>query len=295
MKKVCNLIVIFILVLVCSGCQKNNLDLDELYDKNFELASNYFFGWGAEDYKYELIIFKPKNATKFETELCSQYFSNGVEKILYIKYERKDFDPFVVAIQYESIDLAKEAYILNRPRYIQNENIVALQMTASYMLLYGEYKQVEGYYLSPDGEALLFDSQGGRRINIVIPNGVKYIPMFSLVSDKVESIKCNSELEILHSGAFGLLPSLEKIELNDGLKEIWGNCFQYHNLDYVVIPESVDKIEADAFYNVTIYCEVNEKPFGWHNAFASNDCVIYWGGTWEYIDGVPQPIISETE
>ena len=163
------------------------------------------------------------------------------------------------------------------------------------MLLYGEYKEVDGYWLSLDGKVLLFDNQGQERVTMVIPEGVKFVPTFSVISTTVKTIKCNSELEILYTGAFAYFSSLEKIELNDGLKEIWTGCFTFHNLDYVVIPESVEKIEAEAFQNVTIYCEVSKIPWGWHKDFALNNCEVYWKGTWEYVDGVPQPIVSEVE
>ncbi len=285
-----------VLAIVCFGCKKNNnLDLEDLYEKNYELASGYFYGWGADDYKYELIIVEPETASETEKELFSYYFIDGLEKLLYIKYEREEFIPYVVAFQYKSIEQSKEAYILNSPKLMRNKNIVATQTTGAYMLLYGEYKEVDGYYLSLDGETLLFDNNVRQRIDVIIPEGVKYIPSLSLFSDRVRTIKCNSELEILHDGAFAMFPTLEKIELNDGLKEIGMRCFEFHKLQYIVIPKSVEKINSEAFQNVTIYCEVSERPAGWHDDFALNNCTVYWGGTWEYVDGVPQPIVNEIE
>ena len=294
MKKICNLIIIIVLILVCNGCKENNnLDLENLYEKNFELASHHFLGWGA--YKYELILFEPENANQFETDHFSSYFSYGVEKLLYVRYELEAMPTYVLAIQYKTVKQANDAYTDNKPRFIKNKNILSYNTTAGYMLLYGEYKEIDGYWLSPDGDALLFDIQGLERVDMVIPKGVKIIPAVSLFSPAVKTIKCNSELEILYSGAFAFLPALEKIELNDGLKEIWGDCFIYHNLDYVVIPESVEKIEAKAFKNVAIYCNVEKKPWGWHKDFALDNCDVYWKGSWEYVDGIPQPIVNEVE
>ena len=296
MKKIYALIIFIILLIACTGCKaNNNFDLEDLYEKNFKLASNHFFGWGANDFKYELIIFEPENANEFEVNHFSTYFSEGIEKLLYMKYERQDMIPYIVAIQYESVELARQFYSFNSVLYIRNQNIVAIKIAASYMLLYGEYKEVDGYWLSLDGKVLLFDNQGQERVTMVIPEGVKIVPTFSVISTTVKTIKCNSELEILYTGAFAYFSSLEKIELNDGLKEIWTGCFTFHNLDYVVIPESVEKIEAEAFQNVTIYCEASKIPWGWNKDFALNNCVVYWGGTWEYVDGVPQPIVSEVE
>ena len=292
MKNFYILILIIILVISCTGCRKNdNLDLQDLYEKNYELFSNHFFGWGA--YKYELIFFEPENATVYETAQFGEFFSDGVEKILYVKYERVEFPTYLVGIQYKSANHAKEVYTSNMPRFIINENILALNTTVGYMLLYGEYKEVDGYWLSPDGKVLLFDRQCLERVDMVVPTGVKIIPTFSVFSTTVKNIKCNSELEILLPGAFAYFSSLEKIEFNEGLKEIWGNCIIFHNLEYVVIPESVEKIQNEAFCDVTIYCEVEAKPSGWEDGFAGDNCKVYWKGKWEYVNGVPQPITNK--
>lgn len=296
MKKVYILIIFIILLMACTGCKKNNnLDLEELYEKNIELASNHFLGWGTDVIKYEFIMFEPENATVYETAQFGECFSDDVEKILYVKYELSMISPYVVAIQYKSVEKANESWLLDHSSYMQYENIVAPRKSGSYLLLYGDSKEIDGYWLSLDGEALLFDNQLTERIDIVIPQGVKYVTSFGLASDIIKTIKCNSELEVLLSGAFAAVLSLEKIEFNDGLKEIGTLCFDVHNLEYVVIPKSVEIIGYKAFNNVTIYCEAEEKPVGWDKDFALNNCEVYWKGTWEYVDGVPQPIVNEVE
>ena len=287
---------IIILVLVGSGCKKNNcLDLEKLYRMNGELATLHIFGWGGEGYTCELIVFEPKNASEFETKHFSVYFSDDVKKLLYVKYDNEILLPYVLAIQYTSAEIAEEIYKLNGTLFIKKENILAYQQTASYMLLYGDYKMIDGYCLSLDGEALLFDYDFDNRYHIIIPNGVKRVVTYSLTSNTVKTIKCNPELEILHYGAFAFFFQLEKIELNSGLKEIGANCFINHKLKYVVIPESVEKIGKSAFQNVTIYCEIDKKPSGWNDDFEFDSCGVYWGGTWEYVDGEPQPIINDAE
>ena len=291
MKKRLLIVIIMILIISCSGCENKKLDLEKLYAKNYELTLDFCFGWRYEEFKHELIIFEPETATEFELELCSQYDLNGVEKVLYVKYEKNIILPYVVALQYKSVRLAKEAYELCNPQYkfMLKANILARQMTSAYMFLYGEYKEVDGYYLSPDGEALLYDGQTLTRTDIVIPEGVKCVPTFSLYSSVVKKIKCNPELEILFPGSFMYIFSLEKVELNDGLKKIGEQCFNFHNLEYIVIPKSVELIGAKAFRNVTIYCEIEEKPIGWDENFAGENCKVYWGGTWKYVEGIPRP------
>lgn len=290
MKKRFLMIIIILLIISCSGCEKKKLDLEKLYEKNAKVATSYFPGWGSDDYKCELFIFEPENATDFELGLCSPYNLDGVEKVLYVKYERTDVIPYVVALQYKSVRLAKEACELyGSQKYLREANILALPITPAYMFIYGCYIKVDGYYLSPDGEALLYDGQTLTRTDIVIPEGVKCVAMFSLFSKTVKTIKCNAELEALYYSAFGFLDALEKVELNDGLKEIGGQCFIMHNLEYIVIPKSVELIGAEAFQNVTLYCEIEEKPIGWDENFAGENCKVYWGGTWEYVEGIPRP------
>ena len=290
MKKRFLIAIIMILIIACSGCKNKKLDLEKLYEKNAKVATSYFVGWGLDNYKCDLFIFDPENATDFELGLCSPYNLDGVEKVLYVKYENDIMSPYVVALQYKSVRLAKEAQkMYGSQELLREANILALPMTSSYVFLYGKYKVVDGYYLSPDGEALLYDGQTQTRTDIVIPKGVKCIAIFSLFSNTVKTIKCNEELEVLYSGAFGYLSSLEKVELNDGLKEIGPLCFAYHNLEYIVIPKSVEYIGAEAFQNVTIYCEIEEKPIGWDENFAGENCKVYWGGTWGYVEGIPRP------
>ena len=295
MKKKFTLIIFIILLIACTGCKKNNnLDLEELYEQNIELASDYFFGWGTDVIKYEFIIFEPENATIYERSKFGECFSDDVEKILYVKYELSTVSPYVVAIQYKSVEQANESWLLDHSFYMQYENIVAARISGSYLLLYGEYMEIDGYWLSHNGEALLYDNKLTERIDIVIPQGVKYVTSFGLASDIIKTVKCNSELEVICGEAFAYMSSLEKIEFNDGLKEIGALCFNFfHNLDYVIIPKSVEIIEYQAFENVTIYCEVEEKPVGWDKDFAENNCEVYWKGTWEYVDGIPQPIANE--
>ena len=127
MKKRFLMIIMILLIISCSGCENKKLDLEKLYEKNAKVATSYFPGWGADDYKCELFIFEPENATDFELGLCSPYNLDGVEKVLYVKYERTDMDPYVVALQYKSVRLAKEAYELyGRQRCLREANIFAL-------------------------------------------------------------------------------------------------------------------------------------------------------------------------
>ena len=59
-------------------------------------------------------------------------------------------------------------------------------------------------------------------------------------------------------------------------------------IKYVVIPESVEKIDAHALSQGTIYCKTLEKPKGWDKDFAFLQAKVYWGDEWEYNEeGIP--------
>ena len=295
MNKICKLIMVIFLIIVCLGCKDEKLDLQELYELNAELAQEYYIGHWLEDFKVKFYIFEAKKATEYETGLCTYSNINleDVENVVYARFNEDIRSPQIIAVEYKSVELAKES--MNSKEKIRKENILAVNMASGYILLYGDYKTVDGCSLSLDGESLLFEDHFDYRSDIIIPEGVKYVLFPGLMGIYAKTIKCNEELEIIYYGAFSLLPSLEKIELNDGLKEIGSVCFYYHNLEYIVIPKSVNKIGNNAFRNVILYCEATEKPSGWDDDFALVNCIVYWGGTWEYVDGVPQPIVSEAE
>lgn len=45
----------------------------------------------------------------------------------------------------------------------------------------------------------------------------------------------------------------------------------------VVIPNTVDIIEKDAFENAIVYCQATSKPAGWHKYWARNSTSVEWG------------------
>ena len=95
--------------------------------------------------------------------------------------------------------------------------------------------------------------------------------------------------------AFGTSHFLNEFNKNDGLMvmTVWaiGTFF----VENWFSKKSVKIIGYNVFRNVTLYCEITKKPSGWDKDFAFDNCTVYWGGTWEYVDGVPQPIVSNAK
>ena len=65
-------------------------------------------------------------------------------------------------------------------------------------------------------------------------------------------------------------------------------------LTEIVIPSSVEYIGGDAFYsdyNLIIFTNVESAPSGWESRWNATNYGVYWLGEWEYVDGVPTPIV----
>lgn len=45
----------------------------------------------------------------------------------------------------------------------------------------------------------------------------------------------------------------------------------------IVIPNTVDTVEEDAFENAVVYCQAPSKPAGWHENWAGNGTLVEWG------------------
>ena len=188
MKKIFTLIVFIILLIACTGCKKNNnLDLEELYEQNIELASNHFLGWGTDVMKYEFIMFEPENATIYERSKFGECFSDDVEKILYVKYELSKFSPYVVAIQYNSVEKANESWLLDHSFYMQYENdlriLVLFQPTDLHDRIYKKMVQYNtNYYTSNGNENGILTNIAGvitpdNRCYSVLVNNLNHTPL----------------------------------------------------------------------------------------------------------------------
>ena len=67
-----------------------------------------------------------------------------------------------------------------------------------------------------------------------------------------------------------------------------------YDREYVVIPQSVETLSNNAFYDladkITVYSEVESQPSEWGSSWISKTKAVYWAGQWKYVNGVPTPI-----
>lgn len=137
--------------------------------------------------------------------------------------------------------------------------------------------------------------------------------------DSIRSVTVPENVTVIGSYAFGDCANLRIVNLSEGLKEIDTFAFcsctalqhlvlpstvktlgkkafdSCENMRFIVIPRSVEKIADMAFVlckNLTIYCEAESKPSGWGKYWNNwgGGRPTFWGGEWQYVDGVPTPI-----
>ena len=140
---------------------------------------------------------------------------------------------------------------------------------------------------------------------ITVPGSVKEIgtAAFSYCGS-LESVVISDGVETIGKSAFSYCEKLSSVALPDSITTLssyaFSNCSSLRNID---IPRSVTSIEEGAFYkcsalesilipisvkkmdvravgfnsNLTIYCEAEAKPEGWHEKWATGSKAVVWG------------------
>ena len=84
----------------------------------------------------------------------------------------------------------------------------------------------------------------------------------------------------INTEAFYDCASLTSVTIGSSVTSIGPYAFACSSLEVIVIPNSVTSIGIGAFLgcsNLTIYCEAEEKPSGWHHSWNSSNCPVIWG------------------
>ena len=148
------------------------------------------------------------------------------------------------------------------------------------------YIEIEGIkYVIVDGEAVV-SGYVGNNTEVVIP---------STIEIKGTTYNVTS----IGNYAFYDCDSLTSIVIPESVTSIGDYAFYYcSNLTSIVIPEGVTSIGNSAFRycsSLTIYCEASSQPSEWDSNWNYSNRPVYYAGEWEYVDGVPTPIIGDSD
>ena len=119
-------------------------------------------------------------------------------------------------------------------------------------------------------------------ISITVPNSVTSMgeAVFA-ICEKLENVILSSEITAIENGTFVGCEKLTSIIIPSNVTVIGAGSFMgCVSLASIVIPSSVDAVGVNAFSgctNITINCEVSEKPENWHENWNDGDCTVNWG------------------
>lgn len=85
----------------------------------------------------------------------------------------------------------------------------------------------------------------------------------------------------IEDAAFKNQLNIITVELPDSIESIGEYAFYHCTRMYsIFVPEEVEKIGKYAFCdceNLTIYCEAESEPEGWHDDWNAGNCPVVWG------------------
>lgn len=119
--------------------------------------------------------------------------------------------------------------------------------------------------------------------SITIPESVTSIGEWAFGScHGLTSVTIPNSVTSIGYCAFLDCSSLTSVIVPDTVTSIGSFAFsECTGLRNIVIPNSVTSIGQGAFYrctsSLTIYCEAESQPSGWHEAWAGENCKVIWG------------------
>ena len=127
-------------------------------------------------------------------------------------------------------------------------------------------------------------------------NPIYYSKSLYLNNELITDLIIPEGVTVIKNNVFMECRTIKSVTFPSTLTSIENNAFYFcSGLDIIIIPLSVTSIGESAFSgssSLKIYCESKTKPNGWHSSWLSSySAKIYWGDKWEYVDGVPTPII----
>ncbi len=130
--------------------------------------------------------------------------------------------------------------------------------------------------------------------SVTLPETITFLSGFNGCTSLTE-INIPKGVTQIGQDAFRNCTSLTKVKIPSSVTIISDGAFVgCKSLTNLVIPKNVKNISNVAFggYNAEqdIFCEAEKKPTGWENSWYADfgsERVTHWGGTWEYVDGIP--------
>lgn len=299
---------IFILILfmipLC-GCYDyvKNDDLFVLYSDAKETLYNFYFRhshyctyhcFSSKEFKK---YYQIDNEDFYDFESVITFTTNDLDEL-----EGAWFDKYIFrcytnneAIKLQKLLNIEETY--NFDTYTRDGKFVYIDCQISYLFLYGEPLEKEGYlyYELDNGDILLFgdvcnceSEVKNENTKTVIPSWVNiigggpYYSFYNFHQPKAKTLIIPESVKEIKTFAF-IYSKYENIVLSNGLEKIDSEAFKdCKNLKEVVIPKSVEHIGYHAFTYGTIYCEAESKPEGWNQYFAGEGVKVYYANEWEY-------------
>lgn len=142
------------------------------------------------------------------------------------------------------------------------------------------FSSLDGVLFSKDTTTLIRYPEGKPENKYSIPVCTKRIGeqgFYDCIN--LRSVTVTGNVEIIDRCAFDGCKKLDEVNLSEGLKEIRHWAFRYCNIEKIVIPNSVNQIEADAFYSCNrlsaIYTEENPSYKGIDGVLFENESDLF--------------------
>ena len=181
------------------------------------------------------------------------------------------------------------------------------------------FKSIDGNLYTKDGKTLIRYAHKGEK-EFSIPYGVTTIgssAFYNMYNNGIEKITIPDTVTTIEGGAFAYCTGLKSLEIPNGVTELNLSMFEFTNLDFVVIPQTVTNINGsyntlddpfDVYYSGTSsnWDKITIDNSSSYNNNLTNSTRYYYsetaptteGNFWHYVDGVPtvwEPYVAPVE